>query len=176
VPGVFEIRQARGAVTGEVHMPLGDFEITRSNFLRDTLALTVESYDDEGSVTLAPAAAGLTGRLVGFGENARLELQPDASRGAAAAIMRANPFSAIFAHCQLTFSRSGARIPSVLHTRLTSHPGASAVSGVHSQTRPSSSVTRRDDIVGVSMGLDLGPATGDGLREPRGSNRKASIV
>ena len=68
--------------------------------------------------------------------------------------MRAKPFSAIFAHCQLTFSLSGARIPSVLHTRLTSHPGASAVSGVHSQTRPSSSVTRRDDIVGVSMGLD----------------------
>jgi hypothetical protein len=54
---------------------LGDFEITRSNFVADTLALTVESYDDEGSVRLTPAAAGLTGRLVGFGENARLELR-----------------------------------------------------------------------------------------------------
>src|SRR5688500_8349595 len=73
--------------------------------------------------------------------------------------MRANPFSAIFAHCQLTFSRSGVRKLAVLQTRLTSHPGASAVSGVHSQTRPSSSVTRRDDIVGVSMGLDREAAT-----------------
>jgi len=31
--------------------------------------------------------------------------QLDANRGAAAAIIRANPFSAIFAHCQPTFSR-----------------------------------------------------------------------
>ena len=75
VPVVFEIRQAPGKVTGQVRTPLGDFEITRGNFVADTLALTVESYDDEGRVTLAPAAAGLTGRLVGFGENARLELR-----------------------------------------------------------------------------------------------------
>src|SRR4051812_41034992 len=68
--------------------------------------------------------------------------------------MRANPFSAIFAHCQLTFSRSGTRKPAVVHTRFTSPPGASSVSALHSQTRPSSSVTRRDDIVGVSIGLD----------------------
>jgi hypothetical protein len=73
------------------------------------------------------------------------------SRGAAAAIMRANPFSAIFAHCQLTLSRSGARTPAVVHTTFTSHPGAASVSALHSQTRPSSSVTRRDDIVGVSI-------------------------
>src|SRR5215212_4121452 len=32
VPVVFEIRQARGTVTGQIHTPLGDFEITRSNF------------------------------------------------------------------------------------------------------------------------------------------------
>jgi hypothetical protein len=87
------------------------------------------------------------------------DLQPEANRGAAAAIMRANPFSAILAHCQLTLSRSGARTLAVLQTRFTSHPGASAVSGVHSQTRPSSSVTWRDDIVGVSMELDREAAT-----------------
>src|ERR687890_801988 len=68
--------------------------------------------------------------------------------------MRASPFSAIFAHCQLTLTRNGARKPAVVHTRLTSRPGASSVSALHSQTRPCSSVTRRDDIVGVSMGLD----------------------
>jgi len=66
--------------------------------------------------------------------------------------MRANPFSAIFAHCQLTRTRNGAFMLEVVHTRLTSRPGASAVSGLHSQTRPSSSVTRRNDIVGVSKG------------------------
>ena len=68
--------------------------------------------------------------------------------------MRANPFSAIFAHCQLTFSRTEAGKLAVVHTRFTSHPGAVSVSALHSQTRPSSSVTRRDDIVGVSMRLD----------------------
>ena len=73
--------------------------------------------------------------------------------------MRANPFSAIFAHCQLTFSRSGARKLGVVHTSFTSPPGASSVSGLHSQTRPSSSVTRRDDIVGVSMRWDRETAT-----------------
>jgi hypothetical protein len=77
--------------------------------------------------------------------------EPDANRGAAAAIMRANPFSAMVAHCQLTVRRSGAGKLAVVHTRLTSLPGAAAVSGVHSHTRPSSSVTLRDDIVGVSM-------------------------
>ena len=86
-------------------------------------------------------------------------VEPEANRGATAAIMRANPFSAIVAHCQLTFSRSGADKLSVAHTRFTSHPGAASVSGLHSQTRPSSSVTRRDDIVGVSMRLDRETAT-----------------
>jgi hypothetical protein len=85
--------------------------------------------------------------------------EPEANRGAAAAIMRANPFSAIVAHCQLTFSRSGAGKLAVVHTRFTSHPGAASVSALHSQTRPSSSVTRRDDIVGVSIRLDRETAT-----------------
>ena len=84
-------------------------------------------------------------------------LSPEDSRGAAALIMRANPLSAIFSHCQLIFSRSGARKLAVVHTRFTSHPGAAAASGLHSQTRPSSSVTWRDDIVGASMRLDREP-------------------
>jgi hypothetical protein len=71
-------------------------------------------------------------------------------------IMRANPFSAIVAHCQLTFSRSGSGKLAVVHTTFTSHPGATSVSALHSQTRPSSSVTRRDDIVGISI---VGPRT-----------------
>ena len=75
VPLVFEIRQAGGDITGRVHTPLGDLEITHSRFVDDSITLTVESYDDEGTITLARAAAGLTGRLVGFGENARLELR-----------------------------------------------------------------------------------------------------
>jgi hypothetical protein len=77
--------------------------------------------------------------------------QAEANLGAAAAIIRASPFSAIFAHCQLTLSRSGERRPAVVHTRFTSRPGDSALSGLHSHTRPCSSVTRRDAIVGVSM-------------------------
>ena len=80
--------------------------------------------------------------------------EPEANRDATVAIMRANPFSAIVAHCQLTFSRTEAGKLAVVHTRFTSRPGAASVSGLHSQTRPSSSVTRRDDIVGVSMRLD----------------------
>jgi len=99
---------------------------------------------------------------------------PYAILGAAAQIIRANPFSAILAHCQLTFSRSGAGKPAVVHTRFTSRPGASAVSGLQSHTRPSSSVTRRDAIVGVSLGFDRETATGDGLREPHGGNRDST--
>lgn len=68
--------------------------------------------------------------------------------------MRANPFSAIFIHCQLTFTRSGARMPAVVQRRFTSHPGAASVSDLQSQTRPLSSVTWRDDIVGVSIELN----------------------
>jgi hypothetical protein len=72
----------------------------------------------------------------------------------AEAIIRASPRSAILAHCQLTFNRNGVRSPAVVHIRVTSRPGASAVSGLHSQTRPSSSTTRRDDIVSVSIRVD----------------------
>ena len=75
VPVVFEFRQAKDSVTGQVQTPLGDLEIARSRFDGRTLTLTVESYDDEGTVTLARAAGGLTGDLVGFGENARLTLR-----------------------------------------------------------------------------------------------------
>jgi hypothetical protein len=74
VPVVFEVRQTKASVTGQVKTPLGDFEIVRSRFDGRTLTLTVESYDDEGIVTLARAAGGLTGELVGFGEKARLAL------------------------------------------------------------------------------------------------------
>lgn len=100
-------------------------------------------------------------------------LWPEGKRGAAAAIMRANPFSAMFAHCQLTFSRSSSGKLAVVHTRFTSQPGAVSVSALHSQTRPSSSVTRRDAIVGVSMSWAANRCTVDGLAEPQGSNRRS---
>ena len=75
VPVVFEVRQAKEKVVGQVKTPLGDFEIVRSRFDGRTLTLTVESYDDEGIVTLTGVADGLTGDLVGFGEKARLTLR-----------------------------------------------------------------------------------------------------
>jgi hypothetical protein len=85
--------------------------------------------------------------------------------------MRAKPFSAIFAHCQLTFSRNGVRKLGVVHTRFTSRPGAPALSGLHSQTRPSSSVTWRDDIVvllvsGRTATQEMDCATGTEVTDP----------
>src|SRR5438128_663934 len=76
-----------------------------------------------------------------------------AGSGTAAAIIRASPFSPILAQLQLTFSFTGAVTLAVVQTRFTSLPMTSAASDLHSHTRPSSSVTWRDDIVGTPMGL-----------------------
>ncbi|HEY0079567.1 MAG TPA: hypothetical protein VGB73_13220 [Pyrinomonadaceae bacterium] len=75
VPIVLEIRSVKGTITGTMHTPLGDFELTQGSYTEGKLTLTVESYDDEGSITASLDDGKLVGEFIGFGEKARLELK-----------------------------------------------------------------------------------------------------
>jgi hypothetical protein len=75
VPIVMEIRSVKGTITGTMHTPLGDFELTQGRYAEGKLTLTVESYDDEGSITASLGDGKLVGEFIGFGEKARLELK-----------------------------------------------------------------------------------------------------
>lgn len=75
VPVVVEIRQDNRNINGLIHTPLADFAITHGDYTEGKLILTVESYDDEGVITVKFEGDRLVGDLVGFGERARLELR-----------------------------------------------------------------------------------------------------
>src|SRR5204863_8634267 len=87
-----------------------------------------------------------------------------ANSGAAAAMIRARPLSAIFIHCQLTMIRSGDLRPVVLHVTLTSRPGAAcAPSALQSHVLPSSSTTLRASMCFTP--IEEEPATASCLKE-----------
>ncbi|HVG21754.1 MAG TPA: S41 family peptidase, partial [Blastocatellia bacterium] len=75
VPIVIEIRSVKGTITGTMHTALGDFALNHGSYTEGKLTLTVESYDDEGSMTASLDDGKLVGEFIGFDEKARLELK-----------------------------------------------------------------------------------------------------
>lgn len=75
VPVVVDIRQDNRNINGLMHTPLGDFEITRGDFNAGKLILVVESYDDDGTITVRLEGDRLVGDFVGFGDSGRVELR-----------------------------------------------------------------------------------------------------
>src|SRR5919198_3328834 len=65
IPIVIEIRQDNRNINGLIHTPLADFAITHGDYIEGKLILTVESYDDEGVITVRLEGDRLVGDLVG---------------------------------------------------------------------------------------------------------------
>jgi hypothetical protein len=75
VPVSLELRVEQGRIVGVMHTPLGDFFISRGSLEGERLTLTLDSYDDEATLTASLSGGLLKSEFVGFGERARLELK-----------------------------------------------------------------------------------------------------
>lgn len=74
VPLVLELRQEKGTFNGSMNTAFGNWPIAGGTYKGEVLTLRVESYDDDGTLTLSLKGNRLAGEFEGFGEKGRVEL------------------------------------------------------------------------------------------------------